>query len=169
MERYRDIIERLPGFAEEHDDIDAIVVVGSQSRRERPADRYSDLDLVIFCRTPGTYLDDTAWLDRFGEVVCTFTEPTVGGYTERRVLYRDDRDIDITVLPAFDTCAQALREELARCCTRYDREEALRTVHFIFDFFHHPARDVYDGAGYPVPETRRVEIARLLAALDTAS
>ncbi|MCG8479222.1 MAG: aminoglycoside 6-adenylyltransferase [Spirochaetales bacterium] len=158
MERYRDIIDRLPGVAEEHDDIDAIAVVGSQSRRERPADQYSDLDLVIFCRTPGTYLDDTAWLDRFGGVVCTFTEPTVGGYTERRVLYRDNRDIDVTVLPAFDTCAQDLLRDTAM---GRDATGAIPR--------RSPARDVYERAGYPVPETQRAEIARLLAALDTAS
>ncbi len=283
MERYRDVIDLLPLFAEENGDIDAVVVVGSQSRRETPADKYSDLDLVFFCDAPRTYLDETAWLDRFGEVVCTFTEPTVGGHKERRVLYRDNRDIDITVLPAFDTCRrdllgnpdiveivrtgyrvvydrtaavevafestvsvgvkeshppvsyddldrllsdfnyhivwaakkllrgelltavscinsylvprllrmlshyhaarnergyrrygrfidanmpEGLREELARCFSRYDREEAYRTLYPLFDFFNRLARSTYDCAGYPFPEIQHVEIRRLLSTLD---
>lgn len=113
MERYRDIVDRMPRFAQQNGDIDAIVVVGSQSRREMPADEYSDLDVVIFCGNPQKYLDHAAWLEQFGNVVCTFVEPTIGGHTERRVLFSDNRDIDITVLPAFAACSEDLLSDAA--------------------------------------------------------
>ena len=64
--------------------------------------------------------------------------------------------------------SQDLREEPARCLSRYDGEEAHAALDALFDLFNRLVRSVYDAAGYPVPETQRAEIARLLATLDTA-
>ncbi len=43
----------------------------------------------------------SAWVRSFGEPLLTFLEPTaVGGFEERRVLFRDGLEVDFSILPA---------------------------------------------------------------------
>jgi aminoglycoside 6-adenylyltransferase len=57
--------------------------------------------VVLFVDDPARYLDDDAWLGRFGEPLLTFVEPTpVGGFRERRVLFRDGLEADFAIPPA---------------------------------------------------------------------
>ena len=68
----------------------AVVVVGSYARREARADRWSDVDVLLFVDDPRSYADDADWVTHFGIPVLTFLEPTsVGDRVERRVLYED--------------------------------------------------------------------------------
>jgi aminoglycoside 6-adenylyltransferase len=76
------------------------VLLGSQARTESPADELSDVDVVLHADEPDRYLGDGEWLRRFGEPLLTFVERTpVGGFAERRVLYRDGVEADFTVVP----------------------------------------------------------------------
>ena len=101
MNKYKDSINKIIDFAGKNTDIEAIIMVGSQCRKIKPADEYSDLDLIIVTDKPKKYINDDKWLYNFGEVVCTFVESTIGGGKERRVLYNDNRDIDFPVVPSF--------------------------------------------------------------------
>jgi aminoglycoside 6-adenylyltransferase len=90
----------IADWADQEDDVRAAIVVGSRSRAEVPADEWSDLDVVLFARDPGSLLEREDWVRRFGRVRLTFLEPTaVGGQRERRVLYDDGTDIDFAVVP----------------------------------------------------------------------
>ena len=100
MNKYKDSIEKIIYFAGKNADIEAIIMIGSQCRKIKPADKYSDLDLIIVTDKPDKYINDDKWLNNFGEIVCTFVEPTIGGGKERRVLYNDNRDIDFSVVPS---------------------------------------------------------------------
>ncbi len=86
-------------WADEREDVLALLVVGSQARTEAPADRWSDLDLGLFVEEPARYLDNRDWLEEFGVPVLTFLEPTFEGSRERRVLYETGEDVDFVVLP----------------------------------------------------------------------
>ena len=86
-------------WAEEREDVRAVLVVGSQARTEAPADRWSDLDLVLVVEEPARYLDDRDWLDEFGVPVLTFLEQTFEGRRERRVLFETGEDVDFILLP----------------------------------------------------------------------
>jgi aminoglycoside 6-adenylyltransferase len=86
-------------WAEEREDVRAVLVVGSQARAEAPADRWSDLDLGLIVDDPARYLEDRNWLAEFGTPVLTFLEPTFEGSRERRVLYETGEDVDFVVLP----------------------------------------------------------------------
>ena len=86
-------------WAEEREDVRAVLVVGSQARAEAHADRWSDLDLVLVVDEPARYLEDRDWLEEFGTPVLTFLEPTFEGSRERRVLYETGEDVDFVVLP----------------------------------------------------------------------
>jgi aminoglycoside 6-adenylyltransferase len=93
-------------------DVHAVVLIGSQARVDTPADQVSDVDLALFVEEPARYLRDEEWLQRFGEPLLTFREPTaVGSFEERRVLYRDGLEVDFAILPA--AAATALPPEAA--------------------------------------------------------
>jgi aminoglycoside 6-adenylyltransferase len=60
----------------------------------------SDLDLVVIVSDPSDFLSESSWLSTFGEPCLTFVEPTaIGNFRERRVSFRDGRDIDFSLVP----------------------------------------------------------------------
>lgn len=94
-------LAELATWASEQDDVRAVLLLGSQARVDEPADEVSDVDVVLFVAEPARYLRDDAWVERFGEPLLTFVEPTaVGGFEERRVLFRDGLEVDFALPPA---------------------------------------------------------------------
>jgi molybdopterin-guanine dinucleotide biosynthesis protein A len=90
-------------WARETADVHAAVVVGSQARRETPADRWSDLDVFLVVDDVERYISDGGWVAEFGMPVLTFLEPTaVGQERERRVLYETGEDVDFPILALSD-------------------------------------------------------------------
>jgi aminoglycoside 6-adenylyltransferase len=95
------VLAAVVDWARTTEDVRAVVLVGSYARRETPADRWSDLDLVLFVDDPGRYAGDAEWVAEFGAPVLTFLEPTsVGDRVERRVLFEDGVDVDLPLLEA---------------------------------------------------------------------
>jgi aminoglycoside 6-adenylyltransferase len=91
----------IADWAREREDVRAAVVVGSQARIDVPADRWSDLDVLLFVDDPERLAEDAAWVEAFGAPVLTFLEPTaVGQSVERRVLYETGEDVDFPLLEA---------------------------------------------------------------------
>ena len=96
-----DLVEAAAAdWAGEREDVRALVVVGSQARNNAPADRWSDLDLVLLLDDPAPYVGDEAWVEEFGRPVVTFLEATMDGHWERRVLYETGEDVDFVLFPA---------------------------------------------------------------------
>jgi aminoglycoside 6-adenylyltransferase len=88
-------------WASERGDVRALLLVGSHARTDAPADRWSDLDLVLLVDEPQRLADDAGWVAEFGTPVLTFLEPTpVGSVVERRVLYDDGQDVDFPLVEA---------------------------------------------------------------------
>ena len=88
-------------WARSRDDVRAAVVVGSQARSDAPADRWSDLDVLLFVDDPERLAEDSAWVENFGSPVLTFLEPAAfGERVERRVLYETGEDVDFPLLEA---------------------------------------------------------------------
>ena len=91
----------IADWARSREDVQAVLVVGSQARTDGPADRWSDLDVVLFVDEPGRLAEDAAWVESFGTPVLTFLEPTaVGDGAERRVLYETGEDVDFPLVEA---------------------------------------------------------------------
>ncbi|MBN2305660.1 MAG: aminoglycoside 6-adenylyltransferase [Anaerolineae bacterium] len=61
-------IPHITHWADERDDIRAVLLVGSYARRDHPADIYSDLDLIVYTTNWGDYLRDPTWVEQFGPV-----------------------------------------------------------------------------------------------------
>jgi aminoglycoside 6-adenylyltransferase len=94
-------LDAVAAWAAARDDVRAVLLVGSQARVDTPADQFSDVDLALFVDVPKRYLRDVTWIGSFGEPLLTFLEPTaVGGFEERRVLFRDGLEVDFSILPA---------------------------------------------------------------------
>jgi aminoglycoside 6-adenylyltransferase len=88
-------LEKLLGWARRDPDLRAVVLVGSWARQVRPADEWSDLDLLLIARHPQRYLAEIAWLDAIGETWFSFLERDAQSEPfERRVLFADGCDID---------------------------------------------------------------------------
>ena len=97
----QELIDRFTAWAQDQPDIRAGVILGSRARSEMPADSLSDLDLLVIARDPLIYLSNGSWLLTFGEPGLTFVESTaVGDFRERRVIFKDGRDVDFSVVPA---------------------------------------------------------------------
>ena len=94
------IVAAIADWSRERDDVHAAVVVGSHARAAVPADRWSDLDVVLVVDDPERYATDERWVSEFGSPVLTFLEPTaVGEERERRVLYETGHDVDLPLVP----------------------------------------------------------------------
>jgi aminoglycoside 6-adenylyltransferase len=95
------ITASVADWAREREDVRGALVVGSQARAESPADRWSDLDIVLFVDDPQALAADESWVASFGTPVLTFLEATAfGGGVERRVLYETGEDVDFPLLEA---------------------------------------------------------------------
>jgi len=90
----------IADWARERADVQAAVVVGSRTRTDAPADRWSDLDVFLVVDEAEPFLEDESWVAEFGTPVLTFLEETpVGGARERRVLYAGGEDVDLPIVP----------------------------------------------------------------------
>jgi len=99
---YAAITERLVDWARTRPDVHGAFVVGSRARTAQPADEWSDLDVVMFADDPLVLLEDESGVSRLGEWEISFREPTaVGIWEERRILFANGCDADISILPAL--------------------------------------------------------------------
>ena len=109
--RYSEIRARLISCAETDGDIKCVTAIGSSTRSAVKADEYSDLDLIIAT-------DNTArWLTgdypaQLGNVGISFVEPTLGGGTERRVIYDGGKDVDMIIFTP-EQFGRCIREGVA--------------------------------------------------------
>jgi aminoglycoside 6-adenylyltransferase len=94
------IAAAVTDWALSKDDVYAAVVVGSHARADLPADRWSDLDVILVVDDPAPYAADASWVAEFGTPLVTFIEATpVGDQQERRVLYEAGEDVDLPLVP----------------------------------------------------------------------
>lgn len=96
MDRYAAIKNNLLRCANEDDNIQAIVLIGSSTRNALPADVYSDLDVIIVTNSTENWLYQ-GYPEKLGDLKISFVEPTLGGGKERRVLYGGSLDVDMII------------------------------------------------------------------------
>ena len=80
------------------------------------------MDLALVVDEPDRYLGDERWVEAFGRPLLTSVEPTaVGRAFERRVLYEDGLDVDITILTPEELRLAAADPEAAGVLERLSR------------------------------------------------
>ncbi|WP_180953483.1 aminoglycoside 6-adenylyltransferase [Bacillus sp. T33-2] len=95
---YENLVDNFLSWAKTEEAVQAAIMIGSRARTDVPADRWSDLDILLITDTPGLLLDSEEWLGHIGAYSITFLEKTaVGGSLERRVLFEPDLDVDFAV------------------------------------------------------------------------
>lgn len=93
------LTERIVAWATSRSDVRGAVIVGSRARlTDRPADEFSDLDLLLLADDPSRYLDSSQWVHEIGTPIVTFLERTITGDHERRVLFDGALDVDFNFL-----------------------------------------------------------------------
>lgn len=131
------LLATFVSWAETQADIRAAAVVGSHARTDRPADAWSDLDLVVIVTDPHRYVSTTDWLAHIAVPHLTFLEPTaVGNLTERRVLFDGARDVDFIFVPTAvvkDVLRQGLDDGVALLFQRgvnllFDKDDDFRAL-----------------------------------------
>ncbi|MDD3242204.1 MAG: aminoglycoside 6-adenylyltransferase [Eubacteriales bacterium] len=99
MDFYQRFLEDLAAWCAASPRVQVMALFGSRARRERPADEYSDCDVLLVVDDPDFFLTDDAWLNQFGRVSLSFIEPTAANGMERRVFYDDAHDADFMLYP----------------------------------------------------------------------
>lgn len=89
--RIEPFLNEFTQWASGQADILATALVGSHARNA--AKETSDIDLVIIAAEPGRYLNDPAWIQRFGAVEKQQVEE-YGPLTSIRVWYADGREVE---------------------------------------------------------------------------
>jgi aminoglycoside 6-adenylyltransferase len=89
------LLQRIVSWTEADGGLQACLLLGSRARSDRPADQWSDTDLIVVLDDPDAFLSDPSWPARFGTVAVTFLEETMLSLRERRVLYADGTDLDV--------------------------------------------------------------------------
>lgn len=94
------LIRRFMKWADGNEDVRAAAVIGSRARDDRPADEWSDLDLLLFVNDPARFVGDASWLDDLGNVWVTLAhEGPIPGVRARHVLFEGGLDVDFVPLP----------------------------------------------------------------------
>jgi aminoglycoside 6-adenylyltransferase len=86
-------------WAQAQEDVRAAIVVGSQARRDHPADEWSDLDLILFVTNVDRRQNDVSWLTEIGPLWLSQAGRTVTGDPERLALYADGVQVDFVFNP----------------------------------------------------------------------
>ena len=97
MNNYHTLIPKILKWAQQTENIRALIVIGSRARSANPADEWSDLDLLVITTDMAAYIDSAAWLQEFGIPLLTFTETTFDGSYERRALFAGFLDVDFAL------------------------------------------------------------------------
>lgn len=95
---YCNLEARFVAFAQGRPDICAAFIVGSRARLDHPADRWSDLDVIVYTETPEFYVADSGWLDGLGTLLCAFPYRTSGGEPEWLTLFEGGWEADFVFL-----------------------------------------------------------------------
>jgi len=97
--KFQAIIDDFVCWGKSSDRLYAALIIGSEARKDRPADEYSDLDIVMIVDDPVYFLSSDQWLEGIGSYCFSFVENTLAGGQEKRVLFDSALDVDFVILP----------------------------------------------------------------------
>ena len=90
----KNVIDRIKHMGVCSDKIFAILIFGSQARKDKAADEYSDLDVILIVDEPDYFISTDQWLCEIGSFNTSFTETLLDYTDERRILFDNTFDID---------------------------------------------------------------------------
>jgi hypothetical protein len=94
-------INKIKEWGEKNEHTRAIILIGSHAREHNRADRWSDIDVMLFTTRPRQYQHDNKWLEEIGPLLSCYSGLEVAGGTfVKRVFFTDGVEMDITPIPA---------------------------------------------------------------------
>lgn len=87
---------KLLAWAKGHEDIRAVIIVGSRARTDHPADDWADLDVALATTQPKRYHADTGWIAEIAPVWTMYKDPSGTTY---HVLFEGGLDAGIAIIP----------------------------------------------------------------------
>jgi aminoglycoside 6-adenylyltransferase len=105
------ILAKMVAWGTGREDLRAIAVVGSRARSDRPADPWSDLDVIVMARRPQRYLNRSDWIAEIEAPWLAVREPTVvGGQQIFHITFEGGTKVDLVVVSsiAFSLAARAM-------------------------------------------------------------
>lgn len=111
-------LPEIIAWAQEQEDIRAVILVGSRARQYPPADEWSDLDLEFYSTEFTSYFENLPPLERFGQLWVNV--PFVRGdqRPEYLVLYDQAFKLDFSFLPVSDLQKMVETQHLHKVYTR---------------------------------------------------
>lgn len=100
MNECENILTGLINLGESTDQMKAGIIIGSRARTERPADEYSDIDIILLVEDIEFFIQSDEWLNKLGKYHISFSEYTVANGKERRVFFDNAFDADFIFLQA---------------------------------------------------------------------
>ncbi|MDR7419327.1 MAG: aminoglycoside 6-adenylyltransferase [Armatimonadota bacterium] len=92
---------RILPWAEREANVRALAVLGSQVRTDRPADAWSDMDLLLLVTDPDAIRERDEWLHAIGPVWLALRHPgPLRDLPVRQVMFEGALDFDIVAAPA---------------------------------------------------------------------
>ena len=123
------LLDTIVRYAEANDAVSALILIGSQARDARKADAFSDIDLLLIVQDPEPFIRSDAWLQDISGVHISFTEHTIDGQIERRVLLDGAQDVDFVII-GEQAAAQALERGEAANILRRGYKVLVNKAHF---------------------------------------
>jgi aminoglycoside 6-adenylyltransferase len=88
--------DRLHAWARERDGLVAAAAFGSTQRQDRPADDWSDLDLLFVVEDPVAWVKDTSWVEEIGPTWVRLVSPApIPGVRVVQALFAGGYDADL--------------------------------------------------------------------------
>lgn len=95
-----DLIDRLLRWARETSAVRGLVLMGSRARDDRPADEWSDLDLILVTDDREHTILDPTWLEDIADVWATLVHPgPLPDAPVRQAVFAGGHDVDMVGLP----------------------------------------------------------------------
>lgn len=105
---YRELERKIQAWADNELQVRALVVIGSYAREKHTADRWSDLDLILFVSDAQSFTGDGTWLNRFGEIWLSLLQKAGSGIPEWLVIYGGGVKVDFLIAEANQSLSEAL-------------------------------------------------------------
>jgi aminoglycoside 6-adenylyltransferase len=96
-DRHKQLIERLLAWANDDENLRAVIVTGSWSRGGGSSDQFSDRDIEIIARDPKPLLDDDSWIHDLAPVWVSLYLTNDDDPETRLVFFEDALKVDFTI------------------------------------------------------------------------
>lgn len=90
-------LNKIKEWAAGNKQMRAVVLIGSQARTQNQADKWSDIDVILFTSHPQKYQNEDQWLQEIGNLLSCYNGLEVADSTfVKRVYFEDGVGMDVT-------------------------------------------------------------------------